>query len=289
MNRLTSLHATRDVTVRQFDHPDHEPHEDPDVEIADNWAIAFVRTGHFDISVHGGRQRLVRGSVFITHPGLRFQCHHTTHCPDDICISVGVHADAVGDAGHAWARAGWAARVSPPPRLAYAQRRLVAAVRTANRFEMERWALGSVAALAADTLDARARAWTRGHYAPRKADLDAVVTTCRHIESDPAHPVDVAERARAVGMTGTQLTHVFRRYVGISPHQYVVRQRLLAATDWLNDGDSVSHACLRSGFENLSHFCRSFQRTFGVTPKAWKSLSLNEKRRKVQDLQHRSV
>jgi AraC-like DNA-binding protein len=112
--------------------------------------------------------------------------------------------------------------------------------------------------------------------------VDLVVAACRAIESDPTRRESVAGRARDLGLTSTRLTHAFRRYLGISPHQYVIRHRLAASAALLDEGSSVSDSCWRSGFENLSHFCRSFQLAFGVRPSAWTRQSLPEKRRKVQ-------
>lgn len=130
----------------------------------------------------------------------------------------------------------------------------------------------------------RALSADRGAYSARVRDLDAIVATCRAIEADPVARRSIAQRARDVGLTGTRLTHGFRRYVGLSPHRYVVRWRLAAAAALLEAGHTVSDSCYRSGFENLSHFCRTFQRALGIRPKAWRALQSREMRRKVQDL-----
>ena len=242
------------------------------------WAIAFVRGGAFDVVVHGTRHRMVQGGVFITQPGLEFRCGHGELCPDDVCLSIGFEPGAVAGAEDAWARAGWAARRVPTPRLAGVQSRLAGAADSGDRFEMERWALAGLTALIADSRDDR----SRGHYVSRRAGLDAVAATCRAIEADPAARRSVAERARQVGLTSTRLTHAFRRYLGVSPHQYVVRWRIAAAAALLDQGFGVSDSCWRSGFENLSHFCRTFQRSFGVRASMWGRLPLRERRRKVQ-------
>jgi AraC-like DNA-binding protein len=62
----------------------------------------------------------------------------------------------------------------------------------------------------------------------------------------------------------------------------VVRWRLAAAAALLDQGLGVSESCWRSGFENLSHFCRTFQRSFGARASTWRKLPLRERRRKVQ-------
>jgi transcriptional regulator GlxA family with amidase domain len=200
-----------------------------------------------------------------------------------VCLSIRFDAGAVTGVEAAWERAAWSARESATPRLAYVDRRMAGAAVTEDQFEMERWALAALMALHADTRDPT----SRGQYAARRADVDAVIAVCRAIEKDPVSRRSVADRAHDVGVTSTQLTHQFRRYVGVSPHQYVLRWRLAAAAELLASGLSVSESCYRCGFENMSHFCRTFQRTFGGRASTWRALPFRERRRKVQDLMRR--
>ena len=274
VNRSTTLLDAADLTVSRFDHPPHEVHDDPDREEGDHYGIAFVQEGCFGI----GTEWLHPGAVLLTQPGVTVACRHDSSYPTDVCIAVRFDDVAAAPFAHAWARAGWQSRRRPTPRLALVQRRLALAIDAADEFAVERWSLGAMMALAAESQDARAR----GAYAPRATDIDAVVACCRTIERDPTARQLVAARARAVGMTSTQLTHHFRRYLGVSPHQYVLGWRLAAATELLDHGCSVSESCWRSGFDNLSHFCRSFLRALGVRPSAWRSLPPAERRRKVQ-------
>lgn len=280
MNRYELLHATPDLTVNRFDHPPHEVHDDPEREVANRWAVAFVQSGSFSVAVNGAQQRLKKGSVFAIRPGLEFQCLHSEACPTDVCISIAFNPSAISGVEHVWEEAGWSARESATPKLAYVDRRMSAAVATRDRFEMERWALASLSALQCDAEFES----SRGPYAPRLADIDAVVAVCEAIESDPTSRRSIADRAHDVGFASTRLTYSFRRYAGVSPHQYVMRWRLIVSADLLSSGMNVSETCYRSGFENLSHFCRTFQRTFGVRASAWGTLSLRERQRKVQDL-----
>lgn len=279
MNRAAQLYSSSELTVNRFDHARHEPHADPAGEIADSWGIAFVQAGSFAVIREGVQRTLGPGAVFLTRPGLEFTCAHETEFPDDVCISIRFDAAAVAGCEHSWERSP-TTHTSAPPRLAYVQRRMTQAVALGERLEIERWAVSAMTALATDA----DTGMTRGPYAHRVAVVDAVVETCRNIERDPIAARDVGERAADVGFTSPQLTHAFRRYLGLSPHQYVIRWRLAAAAEMLDDGSSVSDTCYRAGFENLSHFCRSFRRTFDVRPSEWRRLPLGERGRKVQAL-----
>jgi AraC-like DNA-binding protein len=283
VNRYTTLLETPDLSLRRFDHPPHEAHEDPDEEVSQRWTIAFVRSGAFEVVASdemrcGVRQRLVAGSVLLTHPGQRLRCRHDEEWPDDVCLSIAFRDAVASGAEYAWARAGWMARERPTPRLALVQRRLARAGSAADPFDTERWALAALTALESDSLDARAR----GHYMARARDIELVMAACREIEREPEAHTSIAARAKVLGIDGGMLTRAFRRYLGVSPHRYVIRCRLVAATRRLDEGASVSDAALGAGFENLSHFCRSFRRTLGARPSAWRSLAPAERRRKVQ-------
>jgi len=282
MIRYQLLHATADVSVNRFDHPPHEAHEDPEEEVGSRWSIAFVLSGSFDVEVASKRRRLRRGSVLLTRPGLVFRCRHADQCPTDVCLSIAFAPDAVSGIEQEWERP---ARVAPTPRMAYVERRMGDAVANADAFQMERWALAAMMAL---EIDARGPT-ARGRYAARDKDVDAVIATCRSVEAHPEIRRSVADRARDVGLTSTQLTRAFRRYVGASPHDYVLRWRLAAAAGLIASGTGVSETCYRAGFENLSHFCRAFQRSFGVRASAWRALALREQRRRVADLTGRLV
>ena len=278
MNRSTLLAATADLSVSCFDHPPHEVHQDPDVEVAEHWSVAFVQQGRFSLQCQATSVDLSAGSILLTQPGLRFSCAHGTECPDDVCLAVRFEPEAMFGMEGAWDRLGWTARARPTPRLALVHRRLALATAQRDAFEVERWALASLEALQAEAM----RMGARGSYAVRPGDLDAVIAASRNMELTPTHKLSVAERARSVGMTSTQLTHAFARYLGVSPHQYVVRWRLNAAAALLNERCSVSESCYRAGFENLSHFCRSFSRQLGVRASHWHALTVPERRRKVQ-------
>ena len=83
-------------------------------------------------------------------------------------------------------------------------------------------------------------------------------------ELDGDHTVSAL--ARSVGMSAFHFTRVFAELVGRPPHRYLTERRLAAARAMLIDGLSVTETCFACGFNDLSHFSRSFGRHFGVPP-----------------------
>jgi AraC-like DNA-binding protein len=83
-------------------------------------------------------------------------------------------------------------------------------------------------------------------------------------EFDKDHTVSAL--ARSVGMSAFHFTRVFTALVGRPPHRYLTERRLTAARTMLQEGRGVTETCFACGFNNLSHFSRSFARRFGTAP-----------------------
>lgn len=80
--------------------------------------------------------------------------------------------------------------------------------------------------------------------------------------------LSLAEIAGAVNISPTYFANLFKRATGISPHQYVVQQRVERAKLLLSKTDlTIADIALQVGFSNQSHLTRHFKRLIGVTPK----------------------
>lgn len=65
--------------------------------------------------------------------------------------------------------------------------------------------------------------------------------------------------------------------MGISPHQYLLQQRIERAKQLLKQTDqSVVDIALACGFNSHSHLSKQFRQVTGVTPKAYRA-ELNNK------------
>jgi AraC family transcriptional regulator len=84
-----------------------------------------------------------------------------------------------------------------------------------------------------------------------------------HLESD----VSLAEIAGAANMSKFHFAKSFRKAMGISPHQYLIKQRMDRARKMLRAADvSIDEIAVRVGYGNKSHFCTQFRKTVGTTP-----------------------
>jgi len=61
-------------------------------------------------------------------------------------------------------------------------------------------------------------------------------------------------------------SRLFKKYTGMSPHQYLLDNRLRCARELLEMGHSIIDIAIAAGFYDSSHFIRHFIRYYGVSP-----------------------
>ena len=86
------------------------------------------------------------------------------------------------------------------------------------------------------------------------------------IDADPAAPLTLASLAAEAGTSRYQLLRAFARELGLTPHAYIVQQRLALARRLIRAGSALVDAASAAGFADQSHLTRMFARQFGVTP-----------------------
>ena len=85
-----------------------------------------------------------------------------------------------------------------------------------------------------------------------------------HLDRD----LSLVEIARVINISPTYFASLFKRAMGISPHKYVVQQRVERAKLLLSKTDlAIADIALEVGFSNQSHLTRHFKRLTGVTPR----------------------
>ena len=77
---------------------------------------------------------------------------------------------------------------------------------------------------------------------------------------------NLADVAACCGVSQSYLSRVFRKELGIKPHEYLRDIRLKNAKLMLLDGYDVTSACFNSGFSDYSHFIQVFRCAEGMTP-----------------------
>jgi AraC family transcriptional regulator len=82
----------------------------------------------------------------------------------------------------------------------------------------------------------------------------------------------LAEIADAAAVSPFRLSHGFRKAMGLSLHQYVIRRRIEHAKLMLRTTeDAISQIAAGAGFASQSHFTTVFKRLIGSTPRAYRN------------------
>lgn len=79
--------------------------------------------------------------------------------------------------------------------------------------------------------------------------------------------IDTKCVARAAFVSRSYMSHLFRKYYGISPHRYIIELRLSIVKDSLANTDApVLKIAENTGFSDISSLSRVFKRCTGISP-----------------------
>ncbi|MBD3886970.1 helix-turn-helix transcriptional regulator [Phormidium tenue FACHB-886] len=85
-----------------------------------------------------------------------------------------------------------------------------------------------------------------------------------HLDRDLSLP----ELAEVINISPTYFASLFKQAIEISPHQYVIQQRVERAKTMLSKTDlAIADIALQVGFSSQSHLTQQFKRLTGMTPK----------------------
>lgn len=96
----------------------------------------------------------------------------------------------------------------------------------------------------------------------------------RMVEDRFPNVIETNDVARALHITPAAFCRFMQRQTGATFTDYVNKYRINRAKKFLLMGRNVTEACYEAGFENLSHFNRTFKKFAGVNPGAFKKTIL---------------
>ena len=98
-----------------------------------------------------------------------------------------------------------------------------------------------------------------------------LVPVLGYLETRYREQIDIMALASLARLSPRQLRDRFRKYIGLSPHQFVMRMRMQAAADLLRGGNtSIAQIALDCGFYDQNQFTRLFSAYFGTTPRRFR-------------------
>jgi AraC family transcriptional regulator len=108
----------------------------------------------------------------------------------------------------------------------------------------------------------------KGGMAPRKLQK-VIQRISENLEQEQS--LSLAAVAAEVGMSRYHFSRAFKQSMGLSPINYIARQRIERAKQLLVESDlPIADIALRAGFSGQSHFTTFFRRLVGLTPRSFR-------------------
>lgn len=103
----------------------------------------------------------------------------------------------------------------------------------------------------------------------------AIDRAVAHVRARLETPLDVASLATVAGMSRAHFVRLFKRFEGIAPSEFVLRERMNRATRLLVKGQlSIKEIADACGFEDPNYFAKVFRRTYAISPSEFRSTGM---------------
>ncbi len=103
---------------------------------------------------------------------------------------------------------------------------------------------------------------------PRRGQLSkqVIADINRYVRENVGSSFTINDLADLAKQNRFNFPRLFRRTVGVSPHQYVLRMRLRYARELILSGCSLAEAAFAAGFADQSHMSSWIRKSYGLTP-----------------------
>lgn len=92
-----------------------------------------------------------------------------------------------------------------------------------------------------------------------------------HIAANLCDPLPLCKLASLVRLSTGHFARAFRQSFGVSPHTFIIEQRVNAAKQLILKGEiPLAQIALCCGMADQSHLTRHFTRKVGMSPAAWR-------------------
>ena len=255
----TFLQQSACVSLSRFEHPPGAVLTDSEEPAAERFQINIVERGWFRLGYRRQEWTLGTGSFFLSRPNELYRYSHMPHLQPDTCLIL-EFSDVTAELAGIFARL---PLVLPATnRLRFLQLQLCSRAADDNPMALE--------SLAGELVDASVKVHDDRHRLYGTEQLHWYARRIRAarelMEADPTGDHSLYHLSSQVAMSPFLFARVFRELIGLPPHKYLVRLRLRRARSLLESGMSVTDACYAAGFNNLSHFVRTFRKHLGFVP-----------------------
>lgn len=90
-----------------------------------------------------------------------------------------------------------------------------------------------------------------------------------HILLNLDDKISLETLAKKVGMNKYKFIRWFKKYVGLTPFDFIILNRVILGQKMLREGKPLLYTAMDTGFYDQSHFTNYFKRFIGLTPKRY--------------------
>lgn len=99
----------------------------------------------------------------------------------------------------------------------------------------------------------------------------ALLKAIEYINEHLNRSIKTQDLAEYIGISQFHFSRLFKKSTGISPHQYVMQQRIERAKQLLTTADlAIADIALNCGFNSQSHLGKYFRQVTGMTPRNYR-------------------
>ncbi len=246
--------------------PPRELHSHPSFE------IHYIARGRMAFHTPGGMELLCPGEAWIAAPGAPHGNGPFTHVRTVIfTLMLGVNAKgglADFDPGHAGLLGKALREMSGRPFFAgEAMGEIFQRIRSLSEGPTSFAALAFRNAVTEILL----RIVEKKKQGPGASLSPGIQKAAAQLRAHPLENADFAALARTCRLTPSGFRHRFRREMGISPKEFVIRERLRRAAEALHQTKrDLTQIALSSGFSSSQYFARIFRKYTGQTPREYR-------------------
>ena len=264
VRELAAGNGWRASDVRCARGPRDKPFEEQHLRVG----LGAVLGGTFHYRGSTGHALLYPGAVLLGAPGACFECGHE-HGVGDHCLALQFDVDLFEELARACsgeARFRVSVPMLPAVRATLAPlQRLQARIHTGEGIEEAALQFAEVV-----VRELGGRPEVPATVSTR--DQRRIGAVARYMETNSHESLDLDALARLASMSKYHFLRCFRRTLGLTPHQWLLQQRLRRAAQTLREqrGRAIASVALDAGFGDLSTFNALFRGVFGSTPGDWR-------------------
>jgi AraC family transcriptional regulator len=92
-----------------------------------------------------------------------------------------------------------------------------------------------------------------------------------YVQAHLDQPIKLSDLSEVAGMSQFHFSRMFKQSMGITPHQYLLQQRIEQAKQLLKGTKlAIAEIALQCGFNSQSHLSKHFREATGMTPSAYR-------------------